>query len=90
MYKWYLRLQMKDEMFLHMFYTCFVTSSVSDRRHPTRSASHLFVAEALVRVVQLVGEHLPVASKRLVPAQRDGGRSVRRHLQVGSGAGHLD
>lgn len=54
------------------------------------TTSYLFVANAFVCVVQLVGEDLSVASERFVPAQRDGGWRVRHRLQVRSRARHLD
>lgn len=52
--------------------------------------TYLLVAEAFVRVVQLVGEDLSVAGEGLVPGQRDRGGRARHRLQVGRRAGHLD
>lgn len=55
-----------------------------------KTTSYLFVANAFVCVVQLVGEDLSVASEGFVPTQRDRGWCVRHCLQVGSRARHLD
>lgn len=55
-----------------------------------KAASYLFAAQAFVCVVELVGEDLPVARERRVPAQGDGRGRVGHRLQVGRRAGHLD
>lgn len=54
-----------------------------------RQRWHLFVSDQLVGVVEFVGEQLPVARQRFVPAQRHGGGRVGHGLQVGSRAWHL-
>lgn len=54
------------------------------------ATSYLLVADALVRVVQLVGEDLSVARERFVPTQRHRGWRVGHCLQVWSGTRDLD
>lgn len=66
-------------------------SAAQRRRRGNKTIiTHLLVSNAFVSVVQLVGEQLPVARQRLVPAQRHGGRRVGHGLQVGSRSRDLD
>lgn len=55
-----------------------------------KQQSHLLVSNAFVSVVEFVGEQLPVARQRFVPAQGHGGRRVGHGLQVGCRAWDLD
>lgn len=66
------------------------SSRVRGRPAVRRRTPHLLAAEALVCVVQPVGDDVSVPGQGFVPAQGHGGGRVGRRPQVGSRAWHLD